>query len=261
MNSTISKVLKQVHPDLRINEQAKEVISVMINNVLSAIVNLSPSMSLDDLTNTVKNLLPGELAKHALSTANKDLVKYSRSEGQLHGLKNVTKIVLLQLSPVTVKKIIKNMGADVKDAPVESFIFLASALEYLIAELLEIGGNAARDNRKGTIGKWHIELVLLNDEELIELFNRVGNPLAEHWRTPAQYPKMSKYQMRKDLEKLGIKVELPYPTRVKTFNMYPDKDNYPKKQCKGAEKDPSVYVCNPRTGKYLKKNSYDAHFI
>jgi len=260
MNSTISKVLKQVHPDLRINEQAKEAISVMINNVLSAIVNLSPSMSLDDLTNTVKNLLPGELAKHALSTANKDLVKYSRSEGP-HGLKNVTKIMTLQLSPVTIKKIIKNMGADVKDVPVESFIFLASALEYLIAELLEIGGNAARDNRKGTIGKWHVELVLLNDEELIELFNRVGNPLAEHWRTPAQYPKMSKYQMRKDLEKLGIKVEMPYPTRVKTFNMYPDKDNYPKKQCKGAEKDPSVYVCNTRTGKYIKKNSYDAHFI
>lgn len=260
MNSILTKVLKQVHPDLRLNEQAKEAISVMINNLLAAIIKTSPSMFLGDLLNTVEDLLPGQLAIHGLKTGNKDLIKYSQSEKK-SGIKNVTQILTLQLSPVTVKKIIKNMGINVKDVPVESFIFLASVLEYLIAELLELGGNAARDNRKGTIGKWHLELVLLNDVELMELFNKVGNPLAEHWRTPAQYPKMSKYQMLKDLEKLGIKVEMPWPTRVKTFNMYPDKSDYPKKQCKGAEKDPSVYVCNPRTGKYIKKNSYDAHFI
>lgn len=261
MNSIITKVLKQIHPDTRISEQAKETTTELIHNVLTAIIKTSPSLSLDDLKKTVKEVIPGELAKHALSEAGKALSKYQSSEGP-HGIKNVTAITNLQLSPVTVKKMIKSMGMDVTDIPVESFIFLAAALEYLMAEILELSGNAASDNRKSTIGNWHIELVLLNDEELTELFTRVGNPLAAHWRTPQQYPKMSKYQMRLDLAKLGIKLDgPPYPRRTKIFQMYPDRADYVKKECKGQNKDPEIYICNPRTGKYIKRNSYAAKFI
>ena len=65
----------------------------------------------------------------------------------------------LQFSPVTVKKMIKSMGIDVSGTHVESFIFLAAVLEYLMAEILEIAGNAV-DNQKGTIEKWQIELAI-----------------------------------------------------------------------------------------------------
>ena len=154
------------------------------------------------------------------------------------------------------------MGMDVTDTPVESFIFLAAVLEYLMAEILELSGNAASDARKKTIEKRHIEIVINDDEELIELFNKVGNPFSKHWRTPQQYPKMSKYQMVKDLQKLGIKLDgPPYPRRTKIFQMYPDRADYAKKDCVGQNKDPEIYICNPRTGKYIKKNSYAAKFI
>ncbi|KAL5698824.1 hypothetical protein ACHQM5_024978 [Ranunculus cassubicifolius] len=45
-------------------------------------------------------------------------------------------------------------------------IYLGAVLEYLAAEVLELAGNAARDNKKKTINPRHILLTVSNDEEL-----------------------------------------------------------------------------------------------
>ncbi|NXM56951.1 H2A2 protein, partial [Illadopsis cleaveri] len=55
-------------------------------------------------------------------------------------------------------------------------IYLAAVMEYMAVEVLELAGNAARENKKTRIMPRHIQLAVSNDDELNKFFACVTIP-------------------------------------------------------------------------------------
>jgi len=169
----IYKVLKQVHPDTGISNKAMAVMNDFVFDIMKRIGEEARllcemfkrrTMTAREIQTSVRLCIRGELGKHAVSEGTKAVTKYSCSEGG--GSQSAR--AGLQFPVGRIKTFLKahhycdRIG---RAAPV----YLAATLEYLVAEILELGGNAARDNKKNRVTPRHIQLAIRNDEELNKL--------------------------------------------------------------------------------------------
>jgi histone H2B len=85
----IYKVLKQVHPDTGISSKSMSIMNSFVNDVFERIANEASKLSNQNGRSTISSreiqtavrlLLPGELAKHAVSEGTKAVTKYTSSK-------------------------------------------------------------------------------------------------------------------------------------------------------------------------------------
>ncbi|KAL6504130.1 Histone H2B [Orobanche gracilis] len=84
----IFKVLKQVHPDIGISSKAMGIMNSFINDIFEKMAqeasrlaryNKKPTITSREIQTAVRLVLPGELAKHAVSEGTKAVTKFTSS--------------------------------------------------------------------------------------------------------------------------------------------------------------------------------------
>ena len=85
----IYKVLKQVHPDTGVSSKAMSIMNSFVNDLFERIAaeasrlahyNKRKTITSREIQTAVRLLLPGELAKHAVSEGTKAVTKYTSSK-------------------------------------------------------------------------------------------------------------------------------------------------------------------------------------
>lgn len=167
----IKKVSQQVHPDSSLSQDAAS----QVNDFLHALAHdLTESASklvssrgaktlkFDDLVASVGALFPRELKRHCISEMEKSRYKKDQKNAGLS----------FQVSRAT--RVVRANMLGCKNVSTDAAIGMAAALEYIALEVLELGGNAARDAKKKVIKPFHIAMGVRNDAELRELMDSVG---------------------------------------------------------------------------------------
>ena len=85
----IYKVLKQVHPDTGVSSKAMAIMNSFVNDIFERIAaessrlsqyNKKSTITSREIQTAVRLLLPGELAKHAVSEGTKAVTKYTSAK-------------------------------------------------------------------------------------------------------------------------------------------------------------------------------------
>jgi histone H2A len=189
----INKVLKQVHPDTGISRASLDVMEGIIRYVtaevarnVNALISVTGAHTVTsrEVQTAVRLMLPGELAKHAVSEGTKAVTKYNASQGLSARTKqgaaggkkkagdHYSKSARAGLIfPVT------RMGGELRallDGKVRvgagAPIYFAAVVEYLVMEVLELAGNVSKGLHVKRVIPRHIQIAIRGDEELDTTF-------------------------------------------------------------------------------------------
>jgi histone H2A len=178
------RILKQVHPDAIIANLACQIVGDIIRELFVKLVNEASfltsqfrgkkTLTSRDVQTAVRLVLVGELTKHAVSEGTKAVTKFFMSTSDGAAARKNKRVSLsaragLVLSVARVRSLMQSLTGDKCRIGRGAPVYLTAVLEYLIAEILELAGNAARDNRRVRIVSRHVFLAVRNDEELSRL--------------------------------------------------------------------------------------------
>lgn len=147
-----------------LDSMLKELMGIVVAEAKElSMMNNRATLTSREVQTAVRLNLPGEVAKHAVAEGTKAVTKFSMNSGG-----PLSKRAGLQF-PVSFchNELKKRSGLRVGKG---GSVYLAAVLEYTCAEVLELAGNASRDDHKRRIIPRHILLAVRSDEELTRLF-------------------------------------------------------------------------------------------
>jgi histone H2B len=179
----IYRVLKQVHPDTRISGNVSRQLNSLLSIIADEISKLAYTLMLEqqkvtissrEIQSVVRLIIPGEMAKHAVSEGTKAVTKYNVATIDKDEKKNGKKERLEHKAGLTfsVALCTKFLRIYSKRVGIGAAVYLAAVLEYLCAEILELSSNCVRDSKKITISTRHIFLACVNDLEINSLLTK-----------------------------------------------------------------------------------------
>ena len=182
-NISIRKVLAKVHPGSKIDRPSKLMMNDILNQLNQRLSKLAVKMcdhaskktvSAGDVQTATRVALTSNLAKHAVNSAVKSVKLYTDNAAgdKEKPLSRSSRAKLVfpvsKVDRILKKNALHKNGRLGDTAPV----YLASVLEYLAAELLELSGSAAANRKTTQISPRDIMFAIRNDNELNSLFKR-----------------------------------------------------------------------------------------
>ena len=183
----ISKLCKRIHPESGLTRTSKQILSSITTIILKIITKNASELAKNgnkitishkEIQNAVRLFFPGELSKYCYKEGNKAVTKLISSYDEKSNKKKTLSGRAGLMFPVArVGTVIRTVvGSDMrvtKEAPA----FLAAVLEYLVSELLYLGGRVAFDNKRVRVQPSDLSTAVTNDYDFENLFknNKLKN--------------------------------------------------------------------------------------
>jgi histone H2A len=172
----IHDILKQIHPSLKISQEAINEVNLMLHHFLETLmdninrtINHAQKVTVTSRTvqTAVRLTLPGELAQQSVNQGTKALTKYTSSSSGVRGNKisQSTKAGLtFPISRIAhlMRFYMQHCNRLGRGAPV----YLTAVIEYICSEILQIAGNIAIEQKRIRIRTRELTLAINNDEQL-----------------------------------------------------------------------------------------------
>jgi len=142
-----------MHPDVQISSHSKVYLNTIVNKFLMFIITCIKEGS--NLNKRFKDILGSELYNHTILNCESNSGKWTSISGYIN-------ISSKKINDICIKH---NVYLDENEIK-----FLSCAIEYMLSEILELSGNACRDNKKIRLSNDHINIAIRNDNELSDLF-------------------------------------------------------------------------------------------
>jgi histone H2B len=178
----LHKVFKQVNPDTIMSKQVSNLMNSFCMDIFKRIsrealflaeVNKKTTVTSRDIQTAVRLILPGELASIAVLEGTKAVTKYfmdkteNGSSSQSSPLDIIFPVGRIARMLKTTLRVRVGAGAPV---------YLAIVMEYLCAEIFDLGALVTRDHKRIRMIPRHVMLAIRRDVELSKLLEDVTFP-------------------------------------------------------------------------------------